>query len=158
MDGKISDSKPVPSGLPQGSDLGPLFLLIFVYDLPSLCQNVTLLLFADVAKFISLGLAKEEFENELNVIYNWTVQINKLFNNDKCTHVSFTKSSKKFCLNNTDIKLVGTHKDLGVIITNNMSCNFAIKRNLSNLNRVENLNLFSSIIVPVVLYAIRILV
>ena len=167
MNSEISDPKPVTIGVPQGSTLGSLFFLIFINDLPSLCQNVTLLPFPDDAKFISLGLAKEDFHNEINVIYNWTVQNNMPFNVDKCTHVSFTKNSNKFCFNNTEIKLVDTQKDLGVIISNDMIWNlhtdkagltankkfFAIKRNISSLNRVAKLNLFNSMIIPVILYA-----
>ena len=63
--------------------------------------------------------------------------------------------------------LVDTPKDLGVIISNDMSWNlhidkagfkadksfFAIKRNISNLNRVAKLKLFKSMIIPVILYA-----
>ena len=58
-------------------------------------------------------------------------------------------------------------KDLGVIISNDMSWNlhidqaglkanknvFAIKRNISNLNRVEKLNLLKSVIIHVILCA-----
>ena len=75
---EISDPKPVTSGMPQVSILGSLFFLIFLNnDLSSLCQIVTPLLFADDAKFISQGLGKEEFQNELNVtqLDNWKSKI-----------------------------------------------------------------------------------
>ena len=89
------------------------------------------------------------------------------FNVDKCTHVSFTKSSNKFCFNNTEIKLVDSQKNLGVIISNDMCWNhhidkaklkvnksfFGIKRIILNLNRVAKLNLFKSMIITVILYA-----
>ena len=127
VNNEISDPKPVTSGVHQGI-LGPLFFLICINDLPSLCQNVTPLLFADDAKYISLGLAKEEIQNELNVIYNCTVQNNMPFNVDKRTHVSFTKSSNKFCINNTEIRLVDTQKDLGVKVSNDMSWNLHIDK------------------------------
>ena len=125
---ELSDPKPVTSGVPHGSILVPLFFLFFVKDLPSLCQNVTLLLFADDAKFISLGLTKEEFQNDLIVIYKWTVQNNMPFNVDKSTPVSFTKSSNNICFNNAEIKLVDTQKDLGVVISNDMSWNLHIDK------------------------------
>ena len=76
-------------------------------------------------KFISLELAKEEFQNEIDVKYNWTVENIKPFKVDKCTYVRFTKSSNKFL----------------------------IERNISNLNRVAKLKLFKSMIIPVLLYA-----
>ena len=167
VNSEISDLMPVTSGVPQGSILGPLFFLAFINYLPSLCQNVTPLLFADNAKIPSLGLAKEEFQNELNVICNWTVEIHMPFNVHKCTHVSFTKRSNKFCFNNTEITLVDTQKDLGVIISNGLCWNihidkaglkvnkffFVIKRIILNLNRVAKLSLFKCMIITVILYA-----
>ena len=170
VNSEISDPKPVTSRMPQVNILGSFFFLIFfINDMPSLCQNVTPLLFADDAKFINQGLGKEEFQNEPNVtqLNNWTVENNMPFNVDKCTHVSFTKKSNKFCFKNTEIKLVDIQKNLGFIISNDMSWNlhidqaglkankkfFAIKRNISNLNRVAKLNLFKSMIIPVILCA-----
>ena len=140
---------------------------MFFNDLSTLCQNVTPLLFADDAKLISLGLAKDEFQNENILLYNWTVEQNMPFNVDKRTHVSFTKTSNKLCFSNTKIKLMDFQKSLGVIISNVMSWNlhinkaglkanenfFAIKRNISSLNRVAKLNLFKPIVIPVNLYA-----
>ena len=138
--------------------------------MPSLCQNVTPLLVTPFdAKFISQGLGEEKTQNELNVtqLDNWTVENDMPFNVDKCTHVSFTKSSNKLCFNKTEIKLADIQKDLRVIISNEMSWNlhidqagskanktfFAIKRNISSLNRVAKLNLFNSMIIPVIFCA-----
>ena len=97
VNSEISDPKPVTSGMPQVSILGSLFFLIFfINDLLSLSQNVTSLLVTPFdAKFISQGLGEEKIQNEFNLtqLDNWTVENNMPFNVDKCTHVSFTKSS-----------------------------------------------------------------
>ena len=69
------------------------------------------------------------------MIYNWTVQTNMPFNGDKCSHVSVNKSSNKLCFNNTEIKLVDTQKDLGVIISSDMSWNLHIDKACLEANK-----------------------
>ena len=50
IDGVLSNTLSVLSGVPQGSILGPLLFLIYVNDLPSVLNSSSMFLFADDSK------------------------------------------------------------------------------------------------------------
>ena len=55
IDGNFSDEAVVPSGVPQGSVLGPLLFTLFVNSLPSHLEGVSTVMFADDTTLYVIG-------------------------------------------------------------------------------------------------------
>ena len=61
LDNESSDFLPVTSGVPPGSILGPLLILIFINDMPNVISKGTSLpLFADDSKCFRLILGRDD--------------------------------------------------------------------------------------------------
>ena len=92
INNSVSNPLPVVSGVPQGSILGPLLLLIFVNDLPDSISSSDLLLFADDAKCAHkiVGVSDcQSLQHDLD-IFSWCNLWNLHLNQDKCTLVRYT--------------------------------------------------------------------
>jgi len=84
--GKFSEWIEVLSGVPQGSILKPLLLLIFINDLESgVVSNI--LKFADGVKIFGKAVVVmdvNQLEKDLDVIVDWTEKWQRKMNTDKC--------------------------------------------------------------------------
>ena len=82
IDGKSSTWGIIPSGVLQGSILGPLFFVIFISDFSDVVlSGNTVLLYADDCKTSRLH-DRTEFQGELDNLYVWS-QGNKMAFNVK---------------------------------------------------------------------------
>ena len=119
-------SKPqnVPSGVPQGSVLGPLLFLIFINDLPDSIKSFVEL-FADDVKLLIGPSMHHIAQLDLDHLTKWEAIWKLKFNVDKCKvlHIGCNNEKFKYKLNNKELKEVIEERDLGV--TFNGSFNFS---------------------------------
>ena len=78
----LSDRKPVSSGVPQGSVLGPLLFVIYLNDICDCIQNSDYFLFADDLK-ISNSTSSADVQADISSLHQWTTLNGLEFHNDK---------------------------------------------------------------------------
>ena len=95
IDGKSSDWRPIPSGVPQGSLLGPLFFVIFKNDLPDAVSPTSLVaLYADdckTSRVIQHPCDHESLQYDLNSLVSWSRLNHMSFNTKKYKLMRITK-------------------------------------------------------------------
>ena len=151
LNGQTSDWKKINSGVPQGSVLGPLLLLIDINDLPdgitSICK-----IFADDTSLFSKVLDINESANKLNTdlekITKWAHQWKMQFNpdpNKQANEVIFSRRSKidlsypsvKF--NNNDIVTCSDQKHLGIVLDSKVNFASDVNQKIKKCNNLIGL-------------------
>ena len=131
VDGVPSDPKPVISGVPQGSVLGPLIFLILIGDIDDNVQHSSTRSFADDTRLIKAIIDAIDgllLQNDLQSIYQWSLTNNMEFNDVKFELLRYGANEalkqnityKSSC--NADIQEHQMVRDLGVIMSND--CKF----------------------------------
>jgi ribonucleases P/MRP protein subunit RPP40 len=121
----LSPPRPVSSGVPQGSVLGPLLFLIYINSLPAiLCTNTVL--YADDIKLWSTSAS--DLQLDIDRCQSWMTSHSIAINPAKTVAICFgdtadnpppltiLQGSKRVLIN-----YVKSHKDLGVWISNDLS-------------------------------------
>ena len=170
----------VPSGVPQGSVLGPLLFVIYINDLPEVCRDLSfLLLFADDAKLyralnsdIDHTLLQESFQKVSRWATEWCMNLNV----SKCKVLSLSANKSNKVLydyslssdgNTNTLENVNSISDLGVTVDTELSFSIhiydkinkayqmigIINRNFSNLDTKSFMLLYKCLVRSVVEYA-----
>jgi len=128
LNGKFSIWTDVLSGIPQGSVLGPLLFIIFINDLPEVCdQYANIYLFADDAKiFRHIQTNKDHTLLQKSIIElekwcdNWLLPINV----NKCSTVFYGRDvnvAYDYHLHSVSLQHLTHVKDLGVTFNSNLT-------------------------------------
>ena len=149
VDGAMSDSIPVTSGVPQGSVLGPLAFVLYIEDLikviTNTCVNTTTYAFADDVKLVSTD--PDDIQRALNVVSKWIPNWQMNLNTAKSEHMTLRqKQPVDLFICNKLIAKVHRVKDLGITITDNLSWAPYINQIRSKANSLSHniLRLFKS--------------
>ena len=148
LNNSTSNTLPVISGVPQGSILGPVLFLIFVNDLPPTVSSSSLYLFADDTKCLShinnLGDSLS-LQDDLNLLTSWSNHWKLIFNTLKCAVLRFSPSlsisapSPTYYISGHPVLQREFHKDLGIVMSHDLSWDNHYKYILSNAYKMLGL-------------------
>ena len=111
------------SGVPQGSNLGPLFFKIFINDICDIIQYSDFYIFADDLKLCRTIYTNNDsllLQQDIDNITKWCVTNKMTLKTDKCSHIKFTRkrNRKQTCykIGTQTLNEVDHIRDLGIII------------------------------------------
>jgi len=162
------------SGIPQGSNLGPLLFKLFVDNLTRVCKWSKMLLFADDCKIytsVSSVSDCQQLQGDLENVSKWC-QDNRLeLNIEKCACVIYSRKkvsiNYEYKLENVRVLRCESIKDLGVTFDNKLTFNEHVQiickkayqllgfviRNTKNFTELQAIKcVYSSIVVPTLTY------
>ena len=173
VDGEVSSWKPVLSGVPQGSVLGPILFLIYINDLE---EGVTgnILKFADDTKLFrkvkEIG-DKKILQDDIDKLVKWSEKWQMSFNfgKCKCLHTGSGNTGVNYEMGGTILSKTVKEKDLGVTMNANMKvseqCRIAaskgnqvlgmIRRNITYKEKSLIIPLYKAIVRPHLEYCIQ---
>ena len=135
-------------------------------DLPGNCDNSIPLLNADDAKFLHIGAPGLKFQLDLSRSQRWS-ELQKLpLNLDKCSHMSIPLQDKVLYFSGQPIKKKSLQKDLVVVVSDDLNWYehnkkaatkarnvlWMVKRSSPMLYSSAKLNIYKSMIVPILIY------
>ena len=147
LNGEASDWRPVLSGVPQGSVLGPLAFVIFINDIDETSKDISILnKFADDTKcgqvINSVGDV-ERLQECLNRLTDWADRWGMAFNVAKCKvlHVGRSNEKATYTMNGVQLSSTEEERDIGVKVSANLKpskqCSEAAQRAAGVLSQIS---------------------
>ena len=148
VNGEVSGWKPVTSGIPQGSVLGPVLFVIFINDLPEVVKSMVEM-FADDTKIFTPIIDEDcihTIQNDIHALTDWATVWQLRFNASKCktlhlgsrnTHHEYSMKDgqgNELVLDSTELE-----KDLGINIDPALKFTKHIEGQVNKANRIMGL-------------------
>jgi len=116
----VSEEGQCPSGVPQGSCLGPLLYNIFARDIGTLFKSteVNYQLYADDLKIyveVKSENDKQALQSSINAVSQWATKNGMELSTSKCAFLSTGRDDAVYYLNGLPLPRVDTYKDLGIL-------------------------------------------
>lgn len=118
------------SGVPQGSNLGPLLFIMFINSLPEVLQHSVGLLYADdfkIFKKVTCDQDCVELQMDVSAVEDWFSDNRMQLNTQKCSTVTYTRKIQftqyLYQINGTSINRNTEVRDLGVDFSSNLKFN-----------------------------------
>ena len=169
-----SDERPVTSGVPQGSVLGPMLFIYFINDLPDMTTVPTKIYADDTKAFTEIKSEEDraKLQYSIDQMFRWSQDWQLHFNQTKCKILHIGENNPKYSYfigegnNRTEIETTSLEKDLGVLVDNNLNfenhIDYIIKkacqkkaqilRNFSFRSKKVLVPLFKALVRPVLEY------
>jgi hypothetical protein len=138
-----SDWKPVTSGVPQGSVLGPILFLCYINDIDEGIDGY-ITKFADDTKLMNPASTTKDtsiLQKDLNKISNWAEKWQMKFNANKCKvmHIGCKNILNDYTMDAVNLKSVERESDLGVIIDKSLKVSHQCTAVVKKANKILGL-------------------
>ena len=140
-------------GVPQGSIVGPILFSLFINDLPDVCKDVHIQMYADDAVILTHGKSYAEVStvltSVLTSVQDWLTDSCLLLNAKKTVCMAFSKrpvvmESSNVFLGGEELELVSEFKYLGVMLDSTLTFKKHVKKvtntikfNLQNFKQIR---------------------
>jgi Reverse transcriptase (RNA-dependent DNA polymerase) len=171
--GACSKTTGVPSGVCQGSVIGPLLFIIFMMDLPKALKSSSAQYADDSSVYHTVDNNDDtvELQNDLNTVNVWSSNNDMSLNAAKSSHLLISTSQNpipsQYHINDEPIPKYNNIKCLGLNITDDMKWNLQtdcvsakafrilgmIRRSLNGSRRCALRSAYLSLVRPILLYA-----